>query len=87
MVNERIRALRKALGLTQEEVGTITGMRRTDVVRLESGALKATTRDTLRALSIAFGVTLDAMDAYLEGQMDLDVVVLRSSRPDKRQVA
>jgi transcriptional regulator with XRE-family HTH domain len=81
MVNERIRALRKALRMTQQDVANRTGIRRTNVVRLESGALKATLSSTRRLLGNAFGMSLDVIDDYLEGVITLeDALAHRTER-------
>lgn len=87
MVNERIRALRLAVDLTQAQLAErVIGedgqpMRRTDVVRLESGALKATKSSTRRALGTAFGMSLDVIDDYLDGRLSLaDALAKRAEK-------
>lgn len=69
---ERIRALRRRLGLTQEQLGAQGGLRRTEITRLESGANQATSYETRKALSRCFGLSIEELAAYLDGESTVD---------------
>lgn len=71
----RLRALREAIGLTQEALAGVVGIARTHVVALETGRLKATRVETRRRLAVGFGVSLELLNEYLDGHAELDVLV------------
>ena len=77
-VGDEVRALRKKIDITQEELARRAGMQRVDVVRIERGHVKATKADTRRALARGFGVPFEAFDDYLRGERSIgDVLALR----------
>jgi transcriptional regulator with XRE-family HTH domain len=81
-VKDRVRALRDALGLTQEKVAELSReLLRTEVVKIEKGQNQATSHRIREALSRAFGVRLDDMSAYLDARIDLDELLRRRERP------
>lgn len=75
---DRIRAIRKALGLTQEEVAARAGMRRDAVVKVESGANQGGSAAIRSGLARAFGLTLDDVASVLEGRLDAEGAVRRA---------
>ncbi|MGB0956604.1 MAG: helix-turn-helix transcriptional regulator [Panacagrimonas sp.] len=81
MVGERLRALRLQAGLTQEQLADAAGMDRLEITRIERGPLKASLAATRRKLAVGFGVTLDLMDAYLEGLADVSDVIGAADPP------
>lgn len=60
------------MGLSQDALATKCGMRRTDIVRLESGALKCTKSSTRRLLAEGFGLDFALLDDFLDGRTDLN---------------
>ena len=75
---DRIRAIRKALGLTQEDVAARAGIRRDAVVKVESGANQAGSAAIRSGLARAFGLTSDDIASVLEGRIDADAAVRRA---------
>lgn len=75
---DRVKAIRKALGLTQEEVASRPGMRRDAVVKVESGANQAGSAAIRAGLARAFGLTLDDVASVLEGRLDAEGAVRRA---------
>lgn len=55
----RLKELRKAAGLSQQELATRCGFSWSMVASLEQGKARNPTLETLRALSRVLGVTLD----------------------------
>jgi len=82
---ERLRALRKALGLTQKEVAERSGQvgwDHTYVVRSESGGNKLSSASRREGLARGLGVSAADFEAYvLRGACSLEEVVARASRP------
>ena len=56
-MGKRIRELRQARGMSQEELGKIVGVRRAAVNKWETGETKNLKRDTIEKLSKFFGVS------------------------------
>lgn len=65
-IGQRIAALRKQQGLTQEELAIRAGLQRTHVGRIEAGRY-AVTLETVQAIAQALGMTVDIVDPRLEG--------------------
>ena len=65
-IGQRIAALRKAAGLTQEELAIRAELQRTHVGRIEAGRY-AVTLETVQAIAQALGMTVDIIDPRLEG--------------------
>lgn len=65
-IGQRIAALRKAAGLTQEELAIRAQLQRTHVGRIEAGRY-AVTLETVQAIAQALGMTVDIIDPRLEG--------------------
>jgi transcriptional regulator with XRE-family HTH domain len=75
---DRVKAIRKALGLTQEDVAARAGIRRDAVVKVESGANQAGSAAIRSGLARAFGLTLDDVASVLEGRLDAEGAVRRA---------
>ncbi len=54
----RIKELREKRRWTQEELAEISGVSRTNIIRLESELDVVTTTDTLKKIADAFGVSI-----------------------------
>lgn len=65
-IGNRIAALRKKAGLTQEELALRAGLQRTHVGRIEAGRY-AVTLEVVQAIAEAIGMTVDIIDLRLEG--------------------
>lgn len=65
-IGQRIAALRKLEGLTQEELAIRAGLQRTHIGRIEAGRYAATI-ETIEAIAQAMGMTLDIIDPTLAG--------------------
>lgn len=75
---DRVKAIRAALGLTQEDVAARAGIRRDAVVKVESGANQAGSAAIRAGLARAFGLTLDDVASVLEGRLDAEGAVRRA---------
>lgn len=84
VVGDRIRALREALGMTQEAVAAKSGgiLERVRVTRLERGYNAASSWAQRVALARAFELRLWDVDAYLSGAITLDEALARRGLPD-----
>lgn len=80
---ERFKALRSALGLTQEDLMRGAGKQRTAVSKVESGENQLTGAKLLRVLSEAVGLSMEALQDYVEGKADL-AATLPLCRPRKK---
>jgi len=81
---DRVRALRAALGLSQERLAAATGgeLVRDDIVKLEKGQNQGTSSRVRRGLAIAAGVDLVVMDQYMDGKIELEeLMASRATRP------
>ena len=65
-IGQRIAALRKTAGLTQEELAIRAQLQRTHIGRIEAGRY-AVTLETVQAIAQALGMTVDIIDPRLEG--------------------
>ena len=65
-IGNRIAALRKKAGLTQEQMADRAGLQRTHVGRIEAGRY-AVTLEVVQAIAQALGMTVDIIDPRLEG--------------------
>lgn len=77
----RVKAMRDALGLTQEALGALGGITRTVMVDIESTKNKAGSLRIRKGLATAFGLSLDETNAYLEGHMPLDEALRLRGQP------
>jgi transcriptional regulator with XRE-family HTH domain len=77
---DRFRALRKELGLTQEELAPHLGMVRTDVVHVERGRRRLSGHEKRKRVAAGLGLPVSLFDAYLDGEVALDVVAEISRR-------
>ncbi len=65
-IGQRIAALRKLAGWSQEQLSERAGLQRTHVSRIEAGKY-AVTLETIQAIAEAFGMTVDIVDTSLSG--------------------
>jgi transcriptional regulator with XRE-family HTH domain len=82
-ISERVRALRKALGLTQETMGARVGMSRVEINHIENGRRSIVHRDVFKRFAAGVGVPDAILDAYLAGNLALDVIAdMAKRKPD-----
>src|SRR5262245_16800769 len=76
-VYDRIRELREALGLTQEELAARSGGRfdRIRVNKIENGRNKLRSYQARAGLAEAFGVPPDLLASYVDGTTQLEEVL------------
>jgi transcriptional regulator with XRE-family HTH domain len=74
-VQKRAVALRERLGLTQEQIAEAAGMAQGHYAKIESGKNKASTAGVRQGLARAVGVGLEAIGAYLDGDLSLDALL------------
>lgn len=63
-IGQRIAALRKLAGLSQEQLSERAGLQRTHISRIEAGKY-AVTLETIQAIAEALGMTVDIVDPAL----------------------
>jgi transcriptional regulator with XRE-family HTH domain len=59
MLNERLKTLREARGLSQEQLATLVRIRQSHMSRIESGSIQHVRSDLLQRLADALGVSTD----------------------------
>ena len=79
-IGNRIAALRKKAGLTQEQLADRAGLQRTHVGRIEAGRY-AVTLEVVQAIAQALGMTVDIIDPRLEGLDQLKQLTPLPSTP------
>jgi transcriptional regulator with XRE-family HTH domain len=79
-VGDRVRALRKTLGLTQEQLADAGELDRTEVTRVENGYNQATSGRIREKLARGFGLSLENTYAFLDGKIDVEAALGLSSR-------
>lgn len=72
-IGQRIAAIRKQAGLTQEQLAELAGLQRTHVGRIEAGRY-AVTLETVQAIAEALHMTVDIVDPRLVGLGRLDTI-------------
>lgn len=73
-----VKALRDALGLTQEQVADAGGIDRTDVSKVETGWNHGSSNRVRRALAAGLGLSRDDMDDFMDGRLAVADAVERS---------
>lgn len=63
-IGQRIAALRKLAGLTQEQLSERAGLQRSHIGKIEKGRY-AVTLETIQAIAEALGMTVDIIDPAL----------------------
>ena len=63
-IGQRIAALRKLAGLSQDQLSERAGLQRTPISRIEAGKY-AVTLETIQAIAEALGMTVDIVDERL----------------------
>lgn len=85
---QRVRALRDALDLTQEQLAERSGglINQGTLAKVETGQNQLTGGKARSGLARAFGLSLDAFEAYLSGETDMATVLRRrgdaTARPE-----
>lgn len=78
---DAVRALREALGLTQEQVAEGGGeIDRIDVSKVETGLNQASSNRVRRGLAAGLGLSRDDMDKLVEGDLSVEAALERSTR-------
>ena len=63
-IGQRIAALRKLAGMSQEQLALRAGLQRTHISRIEAGKYSVTL-ETIQAIAEALGMTVDIVDERL----------------------
>lgn len=85
-VSDRVKVLRKRLGLSQAQVADRGDFRRDYVTKVETGKNLLTTLDLREGMAKGLGLALADFNAYLRGDIDLDGAVGRARAPDEPRV-
>src|SRR5688572_14754107 len=62
-LHEQIKAIRKAKGLTQDDIAEVLGTKKANVSRIESGAISLSS-DKLMKLTGIFGMTIEEITSF-----------------------
>lgn len=67
-LGKRIHDLRKAFGLTQQQLADRAGVKRETIQRIETGTQTDITFKTAYRIAVAFGISTDALgkDVYID---------------------
>lgn len=76
-----MRALRKALGLTQEALGTRVEMTRTEVNHVENGRRGLSGHEVRLRFARGLGVPVALLDAYFAGDLATDALLKVATAP------
>jgi transcriptional regulator with XRE-family HTH domain len=68
ILRQRLRQVRRAKDVTQQQLEALTGIHYTTISRIESGEAKQVYADTVRDLAKGLGVSID----YLMGLTDVE---------------
>lgn len=79
-LGRRLRALRRAAGITQAQLGAAAGLNAVSVRRIELG-LRRTRRSTIRRLVVALGVPPDAVAPLVDELVTLAGPALAEESP------
>lgn len=72
-VGEKIRHLREKFGMTGQEVAELGGLQnQSQISKVENGHNQATTLSMRVGLAKGFGLTLDEMNSYIDGRINID---------------
>ena len=72
-IGQRIAALRKLAGMSQEQLALRAGLQRTHISRIEAGKY-AVTLETIQAIAEALCMTVDIIDTRLQGLAPLETL-------------
>ena len=72
-IGQRIAALRKLAGMSQEQLAMRAGLQRTHISRIEAGKY-AVTLETIQAIAEALCMTVDIVDTRLQGLAPLETL-------------
>ena len=72
-IGQRIAALRKLAGMSQEQLALRAGLQRTHISRIEAGKY-AVTLETIQAIAEALCMTVDIVDTRLQGLTPLETL-------------
>jgi transcriptional regulator with XRE-family HTH domain len=86
-VAERVRALREALGWTQQALADTSGLARDAVSRIETGRNQATSGHVRKKLARGFGLTLEDAYAFVDGRLSVVAAAMRAKPPKRKPVA
>ena len=77
----RIRALRKALALSQDALAEQSGILRTNLSNIETGKDKFTSPETQEKLARALALSIADLLAFTHGELDIETVLTRRRVP------
>lgn len=77
-IAERVRTMRVALGLTQQQLANRGQIDRSYVVHTENGRNKATGIITRRGLARGLALDMDELDALFDGSLDMETAIRRA---------
>lgn len=78
-VGERVRALRKLLGWSQDKLGEQSGLSRLDVVKIETDRNKLSSFAKRKALATGFGLSDEDLSALVDGTISPEAAFAKLS--------
>jgi transcriptional regulator with XRE-family HTH domain len=81
-----VREIRIKRGLTQKELGELTGMHRNSIRKIETGSTREVTADHAEALSIALETPIDQLGLTVRTNAEAPSIRFRRLTPEQRQI-
>ncbi|WP_433592761.1 helix-turn-helix domain-containing protein [Nocardia sp. CA-145437] len=85
-IGQRVKAIRKRRGITQQVLADRTGLSRGAIAKYESGERPVDSRRTLLALAAALGVTLGDLTGHEQDKLDPSTAEFHTAVPDLETV-
>lgn len=87
-LGQRLKALRKARRITQDELSTAAQLDRVAVVHIETGRNQASSYAVREALARGLNLPIERLAAYLDGKIQLEQILTETSKvTDPRSAA
>jgi transcriptional regulator with XRE-family HTH domain len=77
-IEQRITALRKREGISQQELADRSGLTRQHIGRIENGELPNVANVTIQQIAEAMGMTVDIIDPRLEGLAPMHTLTINN---------
>jgi transcriptional regulator with XRE-family HTH domain len=86
-VADRLRALRKHLGLTQDQLANASELERVVIVQIENARNQASSYAVRKALAKGTGFPVERLSSYLDDEVTLDELLKAPANKSARETA